>query len=250
MDWLKNKVVINADDFGYSPLVNEAIDESFQKEYIHQTSIMVNMPSFNDAVTLSKNHGYFGKIGLHINLTEGVPLTDGIKSSELCTNGLFNQLLVKNKKKRLFINKQEQFVIREELKAQIECYLNQGFSLNHLDSHQHIHTNLSIIKILYPLLREYGFKSIRLSRFFPQMKSSLINLIYKKIYNAVIYSYNQNNAHDVYKKLKYFGSFDDWMLMDTSLKSSRKYAFEIMVHPIKQNGMIYDSVNHKKLFKG
>ena len=40
---------------------------------------MVNMPYADEAVARAKNAGYGDKVGLHLNLTEGEPLTDSIK---------------------------------------------------------------------------------------------------------------------------------------------------------------------------
>ena len=37
------KVIINADDFGYSSQVNEAVAECFRTGVINRTTIMVNM---------------------------------------------------------------------------------------------------------------------------------------------------------------------------------------------------------------
>ena len=40
------KIIVNADDFGSSRSINEAISLAFSYGYIQRTSIMVNMPFF------------------------------------------------------------------------------------------------------------------------------------------------------------------------------------------------------------
>ena len=45
---------VNADDFGLSHEVNMAIVEAFKKGLINNTTIMVNMPGFEEAVRLAE----------------------------------------------------------------------------------------------------------------------------------------------------------------------------------------------------
>ena len=45
-----NKRIVNADDFGASPSVNQAIDYAFKNGIINQATLMVNMPHVQDAV--------------------------------------------------------------------------------------------------------------------------------------------------------------------------------------------------------
>ena len=43
-------LIINADDLGLAPGVNQAIIDLHQAGVVTSTSVMVNMPGFNDAV--------------------------------------------------------------------------------------------------------------------------------------------------------------------------------------------------------
>ena len=45
-----NKIIINADGFGYNATTNEAIVKSFQRGLITSTSLMTNMQGYEDAV--------------------------------------------------------------------------------------------------------------------------------------------------------------------------------------------------------
>ena len=51
-----NRLIVNADDFGISHEVNEAISLCFMKGYINQTTIMVNMPFFCEAIEMAKKY--------------------------------------------------------------------------------------------------------------------------------------------------------------------------------------------------
>ena len=77
-------MIINADDFGYSAEVNEAVSECFRAGVINRATIMVNMPGAEEAARIARENGFFDRVGLHINLTEGKALTDECAASELC----------------------------------------------------------------------------------------------------------------------------------------------------------------------
>jgi chitin disaccharide deacetylase len=47
---IANNVKINADDFGLNSSVNKAIIEAFDNNYINSTTLMANMPGFDEAV--------------------------------------------------------------------------------------------------------------------------------------------------------------------------------------------------------
>ena len=103
---MKNKLIINADDFGISHEVNEAITLCFNKNYINQTTIMVNMPYVDEAVELSKDNGFSDRVGLHLNLVEGKPLTERIRDTIFCDeHGMFISRIMKTPKYRMRLDK-------------------------------------------------------------------------------------------------------------------------------------------------
>ncbi|MEI3421302.1 MAG: ChbG/HpnK family deacetylase [Butyricimonas faecihominis] len=67
-------VIVNADDVGMNHNVNLAIDYCFKKNIISSTTIMANMPGFDEAVKLACIGKYDKYVGMHFNLVEGVPL--------------------------------------------------------------------------------------------------------------------------------------------------------------------------------
>src|SRR5712672_1191198 len=85
------KIIVNADDFGMSAEVNRAIVEAFENNVISSTTLMANMPGFDEACELAHRHRLVSKIGLHLNLTSGYPLSSPIRRcARLCdTNGMF-----------------------------------------------------------------------------------------------------------------------------------------------------------------
>lgn len=156
------QTIINADDYGKDENATKAILESFRRGFITQTTLMVNMPWTERAVEMAKAAGCADRIGLHVNLTEGMPLTEGMKSDRrFCDqNGMF----VKNgiyTRKWLPYGSRERQIVRNELEAQINRFLSFGLPLRHCDGHHHAHVVLPVFSELAPMLRRYGFASVR-----------------------------------------------------------------------------------------
>jgi len=65
-------LIINADDLGWNPNRDLGIFELFEKNAISSASAVVNGVNSVEAISHAKKCKY--QIGLHLNLTEGVPL--------------------------------------------------------------------------------------------------------------------------------------------------------------------------------
>ena len=217
------KIIVNADDLGISQGVNEAIAECFRMRYISSTTLMVNMDYADEAVEMANRNGWHERVGLHLNLTSGRPLTDDIKRFRCFCNrdGRFNAAFAKKTYSRLYLTKEEIAAARKESEAQIRKYLEYGFADKHLDSHHHVHTDRAIWTALEPLIAAYGIRSVRLSRnIYDRMP--LLKRYYKKRYN------------DRLKRMPvtvtdYFGSFRDFRLHGSNI--SDMSTVELMVHP-------------------
>ena len=231
-------LIINADDFGYSESVNRAITDCFNQKRINRTTIMVNMPYTDEAVSLAKENGFFGCIGLHINLTEGKALSKECADSSLCDeNGFFKGEFHKPFKSRLYLSKKIRHAIFAETKAQIEKYIELGFTLMHADSHNYTHSYFSVYIPVRKLLKKYGFKTVRISRNISPEEFSLPFKIYKTIFNIMIKNLRING-----KKIgttKYFGSVQD--LMGLKNTDEIKNDLELMTHPDYIDGVLMDN---------
>lgn len=228
------RAVVNADDFGISDNVNQAIVSSFEKRIITNTTLMVNMPAAEAAVELAAANGFSDRVGLHLNLTQGYPLTDKIrKSQNFCDkDGRFNASFHLNTANRLFISKHDSYLVYEEIEAQIRQYLEYALPEKHLDSHHHVHTDMSIWNMAKPLLKKYNFRTVRLSRNL-YSKTSLFNSLYKKKLNGDI----KRNHYDF---SKYFGSYID--LKNNYQQIENGKVVEVMLHPMySEDGVLMDT---------
>ena len=73
-------MIINADDFGLDARVNRAIIRAFDEGLVSSTTIMANMPGFEDGCALARDRGLLEHVGTHLVLSDGEPLTAAMRS--------------------------------------------------------------------------------------------------------------------------------------------------------------------------
>lgn len=144
------KIIINADDFGFSKSINKGIIQAYQEGLISSTTIMINMPYADDAIAKWKENSLLG-LGLHVNLTQGSPI--GNRDSSLVDQeGFFyNHKTIENLE--LEIAYEDAY---QEIKAQIEKLLSYQVTIDHLDYHHFIILHPSIRKALLDIAKEYN----------------------------------------------------------------------------------------------
>lgn len=227
------KLIINADDLGISQQVNWAIEECFRLRFLTSTTLMVNMDYADEGAYLAKKYGWEERVGLHLNLTSGRPLTRNIRRYKcFCDRkGNFNAAFAKDTFSRFLLSKDEIAAAREEAEAQIRKYLSYGLADKHLDSHHHVHTDPSIWEAVSPLVTKYGLRSVRISRNL-YARMSLPKRAYKYAYNRKLWNMDILTSD-------YFGSFDDFKICRDRIRD--KSLVEIMVHPTyDERGILRD----------
>lgn len=220
-----SRLIVNADDFGISNTVNRAILASMECGLVTSTSMMANMPGFDDAVTLVREHPFLaGKIGLHLNLTEGRPLSRPIVDCPVfCNNrGCF----VYRRQRPLFIlSRQEKTAVYEEMKTQLERVLAAGIRPIHLDSHHHFHTEWGMAPLVCRLGREYGITRLRLTR-----NTGRIPGYSRRIYKVIFNKWRLGSQRS-FCNTDYFGDIEDMKIFARHGRVEGK-SIEIMVHPL------------------
>jgi predicted glycoside hydrolase/deacetylase ChbG (UPF0249 family) len=218
------RIIINADDFGLSIENNKSIMEAYKRGIISSSTLLANMEGFTDAVNLINTYKLHGQIGIHLNLSEGKPLTDKIKRIKTFTDNNGNFSFKRNT--RIFLSKEEKRAVFDEFEEQLMTLIRCKIHPTHIDSHHHVHTEWDIGKIVILLAEKYNIPSIRLTRN-TWNKMTLIKKIYKALYN---YRLSRNNL----KLVDYFGDSDDL------LQGDYKGDLELMVHPLFRDGALVD----------
>ena len=235
-----SRLIVNADDFGYSVSVNHAILRSFERSLVNSTSLMANMPGFEHAVGLIREHAVLQeKVGLHLNLTEGFPL-----SSSLWAHPLFCDSsggFVYQRARPLFrLGRAQRSAIYEEMQAQLERLLAAGIHPTHLDSHHHVHTEWAIAPLVCRLARVYGVPRIRLTRNMG-LVDNYPRRLYKKMFNRWYLGPRSGFANTDYfgdiRDMKVFsGAANGGAGTDVPAAHLAGRSFEIMVHPLFDEG--------------
>jgi chitin disaccharide deacetylase len=224
-------LIINADDFGYSLMVNQAILRGFERKFINSTSLMANMAGFDDAVNMVKRYTVLqGRVGVHLNLTEGYAVTRLLRGlPAFCDDN--GRLVYDRQRALIHLGRKEKDGLYGELKAQLEKVLSAGIRPTHLDSHHHVHTEWAIAPLVCRLAREYGIRRIRLTRNIGPVRP-YIRYLYKRVYNSWYLG-----RHSGFANTDYFGDIAD---MNCHAKADRRgfimlspgRSYEVMVHPL------------------
>ena len=158
---MQDKIIFNADDFGISKGVNEAICKAYHEGILNSASLMVNQKYAKEAVKLHKNMPNL-KLGLHVNLTNECPASD-VKDIPLLVgkdkkfkNGFLKLFLLSLFKPFKF--KQQ---VRTEVEAQIVKALDMGVKLSHIDSHRHVHMIPAVFDVFKEMMQKYNIKKTR-----------------------------------------------------------------------------------------
>lgn len=209
------KIWINADDFGLTKTCTDAILECFEKGLITTTTMVVTSDCFSYALSKIKNTPFIDRIGLHINLTEGRPLTEEISHNMKFCDENGNFISYPNRYARL--SKKDKLDVYNEIEAQFDKIINSGININHVDSHHHVHNSFRILPIVIEIMKKKDIKLLRKARNVGKM--SILKKIYKKLINSKMKRYSYS---------KYMGSLSDFESMEGM---SEEAIFEIMVHP-------------------
>ena len=214
------RIIINSDDFGLNEEINDAIILAFNKNLISTTTSLVNYDDglIDGKKKLLENNICENRIGIHVNLTTGRPLSYSIsKNAKFCNDGYFHSRT--RLKPILYLDKQSEFDVLLELESQILRFQEvMGFLPSHIDGHHHIHTEYAIFKILRRLAIKYGIKYVRLSRNVGVRSISCQKYMYKKFFNYLV---NKN-----FETTTFFGSLDDY----TGINFHDTCTYEVMVH--------------------
>lgn len=155
------KILINADDLGYTPTINQTIFDLFNRGRLFSSSLLVNMRHSLNAIQKYKSHPGL-KVGGHLNLTKGRPLLTPKQIPSLVDN-LEEFWPTKQFFARTITGLTNFDEVEFELRTQIEYLSASGIQPTHLDSHSHWHLLPPLRKLITRLAEEYQISGIRQS---------------------------------------------------------------------------------------
>lgn len=146
-------LVVTGDDFGYCPRRNQGIVDCFEAGGISNVSLLVNASAAKDAAELAKRHDI--PIGLHANLSEGVPVCQSLQRDSTLINhdGFFlGKMGFRQALQRGQLSMAE---VELELRAQVRLFRElTGHLPCHMDGHQHVHVLPEVREVFAQVLSD------------------------------------------------------------------------------------------------
>lgn len=151
-------LIINADDYAYFKGVSQGILECVSQGTVTATGVFANSPFLDEhAAWLTARPDV--DVGVHLNLTDRLPLTRRLSDALRRWGGRFPGKFAIAKavlSHRIAID-----LVRDEWRAQIEACLGKNLRLRFLNSHEHIHMLPPLYPVALALAREYGIEHVR-----------------------------------------------------------------------------------------
>lgn len=215
------EVIINADDLGISPEVNDAIFELAGQGLITSATIIANGPNVEEVF---KRLGEFPNcsFGIHLNVTEFRPIS-GTEQLEpiLDSHGRFDATKIREQP----ANSMLKDGILREFTAQVEKLKALGLDVSHIDSHFHVHTIPWIFPVLKKLQRRFQIRRVRIRGTF----GSPANVRWSRKLLTTAYNFGLRNY---YRTTTAEGFLNFETFHDRLMNNNLNYrTVEVMVHP-------------------
>lgn len=157
------RLIVNADDFGRSHSINDAVVRAHRDGILTTASLMVNGAAAAEAVELARQNPRLG-VGLHLALVCG---TSALKAGEIPglvdADGNFSIDPVRTGIRYFFLGKLRP-QLEGEIAAQFERFRATGLPLDHVNGHLHFHLHPVVFGILMRHARDWGIARFRLTR--------------------------------------------------------------------------------------
>ena len=142
------RLIVNADDFGFTRDVNSGIIEAHQRGILTATTLMANGRAFDDAVRLAKENPGLD-VGCHLVLVGGESLVEPGRALPRSVPEMLRA--VASKRLRPV----------DELRAQVLKIVSAGIRPMHLDTHKHTHLFPPVLDAVARLAEEFGIHWVR-----------------------------------------------------------------------------------------
>jgi len=156
------RLIVNADDFGRSASVNEAVARGHAEGVLTTASLMVNEPGCAEAVEIARRNPQLG-VGLHLTLLCGrCGLAPGDLPGLVNDKGEFTSNPVRAGV-GYFFNRALKEQLRAEIHEQFRRFHATGLKLDHVNGHLHMHLHPVVFSILIEDAATLGITRMRLT---------------------------------------------------------------------------------------
>jgi chitin disaccharide deacetylase len=159
----RRRLVVNADDFGRSQSINQAVIRAHREGILTTASLMVNEAGCAEAVALARQNPRLG-VGLHLTLLCGRSALPPDKIPGLVkSNGEFTSNPAGAGFRYFLYQRQLREQLRAEVHAQFERFRASGLPLDHVNGHLHMHLHPTVFAILMQDAGALGIHRVRLT---------------------------------------------------------------------------------------
>lgn len=156
------RLVVNADDFGRSASINQAVIQAHTGGILTTASLMVNEPACGEAVRLASAHPTLG-VGLHLTLLLGRTALPPARIPGLAdAQGGFRSGPV-GAGLRYFFHRSLREQLRAEVHEQFRRFRETGLVLDHVNGHLHLHLHPVVLDLLMQDATALGLSRVRLT---------------------------------------------------------------------------------------
>ena len=160
---LERRLIVNADDFGWSEGVNEGIVEAHRNGIVTSATLAATGPAAEHAVRLAAENPELG-VGVHLAYGLGRSLVEPRRLSAIYhTDGRARFGVI-----RLWLAVRLSRVARDQLyqhfASQVRWLLDHGTTPTHLDTHKHLHFCPVIGRMVCRIAEEFSIPAVRALR--------------------------------------------------------------------------------------
>jgi chitin disaccharide deacetylase len=183
------RLIVNADDFGRSAAINQAVIRAHREGILTTASLMVNELSASDAVALARQNPRLG-VGLHLTLLCG---RSALPPEQIPGLVDAHQQFTRNPAAagfRYFFQPSLREQLRREIHAQVTGFRATGLPLDHLNGHLHLHLHPVVFGILMADAATLGLERFRLTfdPFRLNLRLTRGHLLYRIFHATVFHS--------------------------------------------------------------
>ena len=159
-------LIVNADDLGIHPRINAGIVSAYRRGILTSCTMLMTTAYFDQTV---RDHvrPQALPIGIHLSLTLGKAVAPRGGVADLVDEDGNLKLTADRLILSSFKGERGGVLLRQigrEFEAQLAIARDHGLKPTHADSHQHVHMNPAIFRLLEEMLPRFGIDRLRRSR--------------------------------------------------------------------------------------
>lgn len=215
------KLVINGDDFGYSPGQNLGIIKAHESGILTSTTAMANGEYLEEALTLAAPHKNLG-IGVHLIMDFGTPILPADEIPSLVdSHGNFRK---HREDLPIMVDQKELF---REWSAQIDRLKDLGVSLTHMDGHHHMHLHPDLLETALGIAEKYQLPMRYLPFYHGEKEKKLVEKSPVRMFTGLTDFYKDTVTLEYFKDFRKNHHFPEETVL------------ELMCHPAYLDDIIY-----------